>query len=76
EGANAIEAMAEVIVALRRELWPQLRDRTHPVFHPSSASVNLFEGGVKANVVPDRASIFIDRRIVPGEDPDACIAEI
>ncbi len=76
EGANAIEAMAEVIVALRRELWPQLQTRTHQFFHPSSASINLMEGGVKANVVPDRASFFVDRRIVPGEVPDECVAEI
>lgn len=76
EGANAIEAMAEVIVALRRELWPQLQTRTHEFFHPSSASINLMEGGVKANVVPDRGSFFVDRRIVPGEAPDECVAEI
>lgn len=76
EGANAIEAMAEVIVALRRELWPKLSERTHEFFHPSSASINMMEGGVKANVVPDRASFYVDRRIVPGEDPEACVAEI
>lgn len=76
EGANAIEGMAEVIVALRRELWPKLAHRTHWAFKPSSGSVNMIEGGVKANVVPDRASIYIDRRIVPGEDPEECRAEI
>jgi succinyl-diaminopimelate desuccinylase len=43
---------------------------------PSSASVNLIEGGVKANVVPDRCAVFIDRRIIPGEDPAASLAEI
>lgn len=76
EGANAIEAMAEIIVALRRDLWPDLETRTHEFFHHSSASINLMEGGVKANVVPDRASFYVDRRIVPGEDPDECRAEI
>lgn len=76
EGANAIEAMAEVIVALRRDYWPLLATRTSPIFHPSSASVNLIEGGIKANVVPDYAQIMIDRRLVPGEDPDDVIAEI
>ena len=30
----------------------------------------------KANVVPDRCSIFIDRRLVPGEDPAETTAEI
>lgn len=76
EGANAVEGIAEIIVALKRELQPRLRERTHPYFMPSSASVNLIEGGVKANVVPDRCAIFIDRRLIPGEDPAATTAEI
>lgn len=76
EGANAIEAMAEIIVALRRELWPKLDNRTHQYFHHSSASVNMIEGGVKANVVPDHCSIYIDRRIIPGEEPAQAAAEI
>ncbi|MFN8593746.1 MAG: M20 family metallopeptidase [Thermomicrobiales bacterium] len=76
EGANAIEGMGYVIVALGEQLQPKLRERTHPYFKPSSASVNLIDGGVKANVVPDRCRIFIDRRLVPGEDPAATTAEI
>lgn len=76
EGANAIEAMAEIIVALRREHWPVLERRTHRYFHHSSASVNTIEGGVKANVVPDHARIYIDRRLVPGETPEDVLSEI
>lgn len=76
EGANAIEGVSEVIVALRRELWPKLQDRTHWAFKPSSGSVNMIWGGVKENVVPDFARIYVDRRTVPGEDPDECRAEI
>lgn len=76
EGANAIEGMAQVIVALRAELWPVLEQRTHPYFHHSSASINLIQGGVKQNVVADRCSIYIDRRIIPGEDPEADVQEI
>lgn len=70
EGANAIEGAAEIIVALRREYWPKLNNRVHWAFKPSSASVNMISGGVKANVVPDQATLLIDRRIVPGEYPD------
>jgi len=76
EGANAIEAMAEIIVALRRELWPKLKDRTNPYFQPSAASVNLIEGGVKANVVPDRCEIYIDRRALPGDDLQGAVEEV
>lgn len=76
EGANAIEGMAAIIMALRAELWPKLEERTHPYFHHSSASINMIEGGVKQNVVADRCAIYIDRRIIPGEDPHAGVEEI
>lgn len=76
EGSNAIEGAAEVIVALRRDLYPKLTERTHWAFKPSSSSVNMISGGVKANVVPDQASFLVDRRILPGEDPEECRAEI
>jgi succinyl-diaminopimelate desuccinylase len=76
EGANAIEAMARVIVALDQELQPRLAERTHSYFMPSSASVNMIDGGVKTNVVPDRCKVFVDRRLIPGEDPIATTAEI
>ena len=76
EGANAIEGMARVIVALGDELHSRLAERTHPYFMPSSASVNMISGGVKTNVVPDRCAIFIDRRLIPGEEPAETTAEI
>ncbi|MCX7622570.1 MAG: M20 family metallopeptidase [Thermomicrobium sp.] len=75
-GANAIEGMAEVIVALQRDLWPRLAERRHPYFAPASATISLIEGGVKTNVVPDRCSIYIDRRLIPGETPEAAIEEV
>jgi acetylornithine deacetylase/succinyl-diaminopimelate desuccinylase-like protein len=68
--------MAAVIMALRSELWPKLAERTHPYFHPSSASINMIDGGVKQNVVADRCQIYVDRRIIPGEDPQAGVDEI
>jgi succinyl-diaminopimelate desuccinylase len=76
EGANAIEAAGEIIHALRRDLYPKLAKRTHDYFKPSSGSINLFTGGVKSNVVPDAAEIFIDRRLIPGEVPAEVAAEI
>jgi succinyl-diaminopimelate desuccinylase len=76
EGVNAIEGMASVIMALRAVLWPKLDERTHPYFHHSSASINMIDGGVKQNVVADRCRIYIDRRIIPGEDPQADVDEV
>ncbi len=76
KGVNAIEGMAQVINLLREELWPRLAARQHPYFAPASATISLIEGGVKTNVVPDRCSIYIDRRLIPGENPDAAVAEV
>ncbi len=76
EGVNAIEGMARVITALQHELWPRLAERRHPYFAPASATISLIEGGVKTNVVPDRCSIYIDRRLIPGEEPDAALQEV
>ncbi|MCM8750146.1 M20 family metallopeptidase [Thermomicrobiaceae bacterium CFH 74404] len=76
EGVNAIEGMARVITALQQELWPRLERKTHPYFAHASATISLIEGGVKTNVVPDRCSIFIDRRLIPGEMPEEAIAEV
>jgi succinyl-diaminopimelate desuccinylase len=75
-GVNAVETMAAVIVALSRELFPKLSARTHPLFLPSSGAVTTIVGGVKENIIPDYCEVYVDRRIVPGEDPEACRREI
>ncbi len=76
EGANAVEGMGLIIGALRGRLWPQLEHRTHPYFQHSSASINMIEGGVKQNVVPDLCVAQIDRRLIPGEVPNVAVAEV
>src|SRR6185295_16336978 len=37
--------------------------------HPTLV-VGLIRGGINTNVVPDQVTLRLDRRIVPGEDPD------
>jgi succinyl-diaminopimelate desuccinylase len=76
EGVNAIDGMGKVIVALQNELQPKLAERTHPLFKPSSSTISLITGGVKANVVPDMCQIYVDRRTVPGETPEGVRQEI
>ncbi len=76
KGVNAIEGMARVITALREELWPVLAKRTHRYFPQSTATISTINGGVKTNVIPDRCEIYVDRRIIPGETPEAVAAEI
>jgi acetylornithine deacetylase len=44
---------------------------SHPLCGPATLSVGIIHGGVSVNTVPDRCTIEIDRRLPPGEDPQA-----
>lgn len=69
-GENAIEAMAPVLAALAEEA-ARLRSATgSTALGAGSLAVTGIAGGVGANIVPDRCSITVSRRIVPGERPD------
>ncbi len=76
-GVPAIEGMAMVITALQQELWPKLAGRKQAPFEvPSTATISQIEGGVKTNVVPDKCTIYIDRRILPSETSEEATEEI
>jgi acetylornithine deacetylase/succinyl-diaminopimelate desuccinylase-like protein len=75
-GRNAINGMAHLILDLERYQAEVLERRPHPLLGPASINVGVIEGGVSANVVADACTIRVDRRMVPGEDPQAVIAEL
>jgi succinyl-diaminopimelate desuccinylase len=75
-GRNAINGMAHLILDLERHQQETLASRPHPLLGPPSINVGVIEGGVSANVVADACSIKVDRRMVPGEDPQAVISEL
>lgn len=75
-GANAINGAAHLILDLERYQRETLDTRTHPLVGSPSINVGLIEGGVGTNVVADRCTLRVDRRTVPGEDPQAVIAEL
>ena len=80
---NAVEAMARVLVGLRREL--RLRYRPHPLC-PNGPTINLGVkalGGVGYGVLPGHAEFWCDIRTTPGmtqetlrEDVDAALERI
>lgn len=67
-GANAIDAMVDVLSALRRDLGPILASRAHSLVGHPTLSVCTIHGGVAVNVIPDVCEVEIDRRTIPGED--------
>lgn len=74
-GVNAIVAMARIVSELDR-YHATLRDRVHPLVGAPTCNVGVIHGGSTANAVPDKCDIQIDRRMVPGEDPEVVKREL
>ena len=75
-GVNAISAASRVVSTLDERLLPRLKARAHPLAGPALLTPAVIHGGVAPNVVPDRCRLSVDRRLAPGENPDAALAEI
>jgi acetylornithine deacetylase/succinyl-diaminopimelate desuccinylase-like protein len=71
-GRNAIVAAARTIVAYDDEHRRLQSMPPSPVGHPTLTST-IIHGGSGGNVVPDHCTLFIDRRVVAGEEPDEVI---
>jgi acetylornithine deacetylase len=69
--------MAKVLSALeryQREVATTLPE--HALCGRPSLSVGTIHGGISVNTVPDRATIEIDRRLTPGEQPQAAYRQV
>ncbi len=76
-GTNAIDEARPLLDAIG-EYDAELRDRGGSLCGGAFATVTEIEAGTGSNlaVVPDRAEVVLDRRVLPGEDPDAIDAEV
>jgi acetylornithine deacetylase/succinyl-diaminopimelate desuccinylase-like protein len=74
-GRNAIVAAARTVIAYADEHQRLLEQPPAHVGHPTLTST-LIGGGSGNNIVPERCTLFIDRRLVDGEEPDAVIDEL
>lgn len=71
-GRNAIYAMIPVMEFLQQHADDLIRNGSvHPLCGGPRLSVGRIEGGSAVNIVPDQCQIEIDRRLIPGEDPQA-----
>lgn len=74
EGANAVTGAMEV---LRRLACDMPKARVHPQLGTAWLTCNRIESFPKStHTLPDRCEIGLDRRLLPGEDPDEAVAEI
>ena len=66
-GRNAVHAMAKIVSLLETDYAAVLRRRRHPLLRFPTVNVGAIAGGRQPNIVPDRCTIDIDRRTIPGE---------
>jgi succinyl-diaminopimelate desuccinylase len=53
----------------------QLRNINHELLSSPTISVGVIKGGSKSNIVPDKCEIIVDRRLLPGENPEKVLNE-
>jgi succinyl-diaminopimelate desuccinylase len=76
-GIDALEAGNAVLTALyasRTHLATTVS--TTPGIGSPQLTIGLIKGGINTNVVPDRVTLRLDRRIIPEEDPQKVEAEL
>ncbi len=76
KGVSAIDKMLDLLQRIRSELVPPMLAMRHPLTPPPSLNIGLIEGGVQPNMVADRCSVVLDRRLLPGERPEMFEAEV
>ena len=74
-GRSAIRMMTAVIGALEERYIARLKTE-HPLTGAAQCSINLIGGGTQINIIPEHCEIHVDRRLVPGEDPDTVIPAV
>lgn len=65
KGVNAIEELAKLFPLLHKHL-PKVSD---PILGQSTLNIGRFKGGKSANVVPEKAEVHCDFRLVPPINP-------
>ncbi len=72
-GVNAIASMRSVLDELENY---EVSSESHPLLGRCSMSINTISGGKALNVVPDKCSIGIDIRTLPGQNAQNIIDDL
>jgi acetylornithine deacetylase/succinyl-diaminopimelate desuccinylase family protein len=73
-GINALSYGAKLIDAIDSMEFTRRNDAFEiPI---PTIAVTMISGGIKANVIPDRCELALDRRMIPGETTETVIREL
>jgi acetylornithine deacetylase/succinyl-diaminopimelate desuccinylase-like protein len=75
-GRNAVHEMCRIVDLLETDYSASLRGRRHALLGCATVNVGVISGGTQPNIVPDRCSILVDRRTLPGETETSVRREI
>lgn len=71
-GRSAIRDMAQLVLFLEDTHIPSI-SASHPLTGTAQSSINVIRGGSAVNIIPDHCEVEVDRRTVPGEDPEEAV---
>jgi len=75
-GVDAIRHAGLVLAELDRFDSEELPKRKHPLLGRPSIHASLIEGGAGMSTYPDKCTLRLERRTIPGESPDQVQQEI
>jgi acetylornithine deacetylase/succinyl-diaminopimelate desuccinylase family protein len=76
KGINAIDKAADLIKALH-SLRLKKKNRLMPTRGSAGIlNVTMINSGIKTNIIPGKAELFLDRRLVPQETPEEVLSEL
>jgi acetylornithine deacetylase len=75
DGANAIYGAAAVVAEIER-LHSELAESPHPLLGAATWSVGQIQGGTGGSIVPAECVLVADRRLLPGESPEAVLDDL
>ena len=74
-GINAISTMIKIVQAINKLPLREFKIEGLGNFK-ATLNIGLIQGGYAYNIVPDKCSIWIDRRVVVGEDNEAILNQL
>ncbi|HEY9449831.1 MAG TPA: M20/M25/M40 family metallo-hydrolase, partial [Gemmatimonadaceae bacterium] len=75
-GVDAIRHAGLLLAELDSLQEGPLKSRTHPLLGHASLHASLIEGGTGMSTYPDRCTLRLERRTIPGESAEDALAEV
>ncbi|MEM7566213.1 MAG: acetylornithine deacetylase [Pseudomonadota bacterium] len=78
EGVNAVSYAAQLVAKIDAIAARLAEGPSDPLFDTpvSTAHVGVLNGGTALNIVPERAEMVFEFRVLPGQDADALVEEV